>query len=194
MPVLEIRRRHAQAGLYQGEFNASAMPKFLCLNGAGPATHRLAQGDNLALFHFLEGLEPSAFADFWRLREHDIPDLPGVYVLAARANVRYRYPAGNSPIFYIGQAKSLRNRLHTHLVYSKQARDDRRAPLYWPRYEFAAIHGGRYCYIRTWQGLSPKSLEDTVLARFAKRFRSFPIANGAGAWTRIHTEMKEVRV
>jgi len=144
----------------------------------------------VALFHFLEDLKPSKLADFWRLREHDIPALPGVYVLAAKANVRYPYPTGNSPIFYIGQAKSLRQRLRTHLLYSEQASGDRRIPLYWPRYEFAAVHGGRYCYIRTWQGMGPKVLEDTVLARFAKRFRAFPIANGAGAWSRIDLEMR----
>jgi len=143
----------------------------------------------LAIFHFLEGLESTKLADFWQLRGHDVPALPGVYVLAAKANVRYRYPAGSSPIFYIGQAKSLKRRLLTHLSYSEQASGERRIPLYWPRYEYAAQHGGRYCYIRTWQGLSPKVLEDIVLARFAKRFRAFPIANGAGAWNRVDSEM-----
>lgn len=138
------------------------------------------RGPKMALFQFLEGLKTSPFSDFWRLTEHEVPDSPGVYVLAARSSIHYRYPSGNSPIFYIGQAKSLRARLRTHYKFAMQSRDDRRIPLYWPRYEFAAKHGGRYCYIKTWRGLSPKSLEDLVLARFAKRYLSFPIANARG--------------
>ena len=76
--------------------------------------------------------------------------------------------------------------------YATEAREARRRPQYWSRYEFAAVHGGRYCYIRTWQGLRPKDLEDIVLARFAKKYRSFPIANGAGAWKKVQREIPHV--
>lgn len=143
----------------------------------------------MAYLKFIEGLNVSPFSDFYGVRDHEVPNLPGVYVLAATDNILYRYPSGRSPIFYIGQAKSLRRRLGLHIKYAIEAFEDRRLPLYWPRYEYAAAHGCRYCYIRTWQGMRPKSLEDIVLARFAKRYASFPVANGAGAWKRVQSEM-----
>jgi hypothetical protein len=144
----------------------------------------------MALLKFLEDLESTPFQDFWSLSEHEVPDRPGVYILAARPGMHYTYPVDKSPIFYIGQAGSLRARLRAHLKHATEAKCSRRFPLYWPRYEFAAAHGGRYCYIRTKQGQRPKVLEDIVLARFAKRYLSFPIANGAGAWRRVNKEFE----
>ena len=146
----------------------------------------------MALFKFLSGLAVSPTADFWRLENRDIPASPGVYLLLAKSNVHFIYPAGKSPIFYIGQAGSLRRRLQDHRRYSGQVRDNRRDsnPLYWPRYEYAGAHGARYCYIRTWQGRTPKALEDIVLARFQKRYHARPVANSAGAWNRIESEFK----
>jgi hypothetical protein len=46
-------------------------------------------------------------------------------------------------------------------------------------------YGGRYCFVRTWQGMTPKGLEEEVMARFPKKYHCFPIANGAGSWWRI---------
>jgi hypothetical protein len=152
-------------------------------------------GKNMALFKFLGGLKTSPLSDFWHLDEHDTPDLPGVYLLIAKPSVHFLYPTGRSPVFYIGQARSLRKRLFTHLTFSRHVRDDRRAsnaPLYWPRYEYGGAFGARYCFIRTHQGRTSKDLEDIVLARFAKRYRSFPVANGAGAWNRIEREFTDV--
>jgi hypothetical protein len=150
---------------------------------------------DMALFQFLDGLKVSRMADFWSLEGPDIPASPGVYLLVAKPSVHFIYPAGRSPIFYIGQARSLRQRLLRHRTYSVHVREERRqpsSPLYWPRYEYAGAHGARYCYIRTWPGCTPKALEDTVLARFARRYRSFPVANGAGAWNRIEREFNSV--
>lgn len=145
----------------------------------------------MALFKFLAGMKTSPVSDFWHLDDHDTPTLPGVYLLVAKPSVHFIYPKGKSPIFYIGQARSLRKRLLAHLKYSRHVREDRRgpsSPLYWPRYEYAGVFGARYCFIRTHQGRTPKELEDIVLARFAKRYHSFPVANGAGAWNRIEKE------
>jgi hypothetical protein len=148
----------------------------------------------MALFKFLNGLTVSRMEDFWRLEDHDIPALPGVYLLLAKKSVHFIYPAGTSPIFYIGQAKSLRQRLQNHRRYAGQVRDDCRigSPLYWPRYEYASAYGARYCYIRTNQGRTPKALEDTVLARFQKRYYTRPVANSAGAWNRIEKEFEKL--
>jgi hypothetical protein len=141
----------------------------------------------MATFKFLGDFETSPLSDFWRLDQHDIPTSPGVYFLIARPGVRFLYPNSTSSIFYIGQASSLRRRLLDHLKYSKQVRDNRRVkiPRYWPRYEYAGAHGGRYCFIKTKQGRTPKALEDIVLTLFAKRYRAFPVGNGSGAWNDV---------
>lgn len=78
------------------------------------------------------------------------------------------------------------------MKWHTEARDSRRYFLYEPRHEYGRIYGARYCFIRTWQGVSGKNLEDIVLARFAKRYHSFPVANGAGAWKRIEKEFDRV--
>lgn len=125
--------------------------------------------------------------DFWKLDDHDIPSSPGAYIFRARGT-RFQYPIGTNSVFYIGQSKNLRQRLHDHLRWAREARrniDDRPYLLYWPRYEYLAAFGTHYLYIPTWQGMKPKSLEDILLAQFAKKHLSFPVANGAGAWKRV---------
>ncbi len=146
----------------------------------------------MAIFRFLDRLDASPFYDFWDFHSHEVPNAPGVYILASRGTTHFTYPGGNSPIFYIGQSVSLRGRLREHLRYARQAKENRQLPLYWPRYEYAAKFGARYCFIRTWQGIRPKALEDIVLARFAKRYLSFPVANGSGAWSRVSKEIGSV--
>lgn len=119
--------------------------------------------------------------DFWRLRSHDIPDVPGVYVLLARPDTQFLYPKGKSAVFYIGQASDLSRRLRSHLHFAIQAREDRQLKLYWRRYEYAAAVGCRYTYVRA-NRRNPRLLEDTMLTLFANRFRSVPVANGGGGW------------
>ena len=120
-----------------------------------------------------------------------IPTGPGAYVLIAGPKIRFRYPAGMSSVFYIGQSKNLRRRLNHHALHTAIAADPERRieygyPLWEPRYEYGAQFGARFAYIPKWQGLAdPKDVEDIVLAVFALRFRSFPVANGAGAWRRV---------
>ena len=122
--------------------------------------------------------------NFWNLRNHDIPQTPGVYIFLARGT-RFVYPRRKSSVYYIGQSRNLRQRLRTHLTYAEQARDDRQLTLYYPRYEYAAAYGTHYCYVYTWHGLTPRALEEALLARFAEKHLSFPVANSAGAWKRI---------
>ncbi len=133
---------------------------------------------------FLLGYRHSTPRDFWQLEEHDIPVAPGVYILVAKPSIRFRYPRGSSPVFYVGQAKRLRDRLVQHLRASRLAKADRRdRPRYWPRYEYAAAFGGRYLWLRTWRGKSPRQLEGEIIATFARQHKSFPVANGNAAWS-----------
>ena len=135
---------------------------------------------------FLQDLwtSPIPLRDYWKMKNDDIPASPGVYILLSTPSIRFQYPRGKSPIFYIGKAANLRRRLHEHLKYSLEAikEKDRKREWYWPRYEFAASFGGRYTFIHTWQGMNPKELENMILRRFAVYYRSFPVANGAGSW------------
>lgn len=132
----------------------------------------------------------SPLKDFWRLDEHDIPATPGAYVLVAAAPLRFPYPIDLSPVFYIGQSRSLVRRLREHLKFSEQALENRKLEVaaqtrYWPRYEYGATFGGRYCYVQTWQGMTPRALEEMLMAFFVRRYCSFPVANSAGAWNRV---------
>jgi hypothetical protein len=122
---------------------------------------------------------------FWEILDHseEIPDEPGVYVLFSDQS--FPYPIGRSPVFYIGQSDDLRFRLLTHVKLALEARDDRKLTLYYPRYEYAARYGRWYAWARTWQGLSPEVMEARAMARFAARYRSFPITNAAGAWSQV---------
>ncbi|HME89751.1 MAG TPA: hypothetical protein VKE30_11130 [Chthoniobacterales bacterium] len=138
----------------------------------------------MGTFTFLDDLRPTPLADFWRLASHDIPTSGGVYFLIARPGVRFTYPAGKSCIFYIGQAGSLRRRLRDHLRFSSHVRENRRGvgyPIYWPRYEYASVFGGRYCFIPVSGRQTPRALERVALRRFQQRYHSFPVANSAGA-------------
>ena len=121
---------------------------------------------------------------FWEMNDHDIPNAPGAYVLQARGT-RFPYPLGTNTVYYIGQSRNLRRRLRGHLRYALEARDYRQGSVYWPRHEYAAAFGTHYCYVHTWKGLTPKALEEVLLARFAEKHRSFPVANSFGAWRRI---------
>ena len=144
----------------------------------------------MAILDFLDNYEPSDLKDFWKINDHEIPTLPGVYILVARPDSHFDYPLGRSPVYYIGQSKNLRFRLRLHLKHATEARDNRKEPLYWPRYEFAAVYAGRYCFIQTWQGMTARALEEEVLARFARKYHSFPIANGQDSWNRINRVME----
>jgi hypothetical protein len=123
--------------------------------------------------------------DFWRLRDHDIPALPGVYVLFGSHS--FDYPVGRSPVFYVGQSDDLRERLTTHLTFAAEAKNGRKLALYYPRYEYAARFGRWYAFARTWQRLKPRAMEEMAMACFSNRYRAFPIANSAGSWNRVGT-------
>jgi hypothetical protein len=142
-------------------------------------------GTFMSTLSFLSDFDLSPIYNLWTANMERISTQPGAYVLLAATGTKFLYPTGSSPVFYIGQATNLRKRLFTHRKYSADAQSNRKLSLYYPRYEYAAAFGCRFAYIRTWQGLSAKALEENLLACFAKQFRSFPIANGAGSWNRI---------
>jgi hypothetical protein len=137
------------------------------------------------------GYEHGPIKDFWQLRDHDIPKDGGVYILLASPGITFMYPQRRSSVFYIGQAKNLRNRLHFHLLCAEEAKNNRKETLYWPRYEYAAAFGARYTFILKKPRENSKELEDDVLACFAEHYRCWPVANGIGSWNSLLT-LKEL--
>jgi hypothetical protein len=133
------------------------------------------------------GCDHGPVRDFWCLRDHDIPQRPGAYILLARPRITFMYPRRRSSVFYIGKAANLRARLRQHLRYATEARCDRQETLYWHRYEYAAAFGGRYTYVLAKPRQKPKCLEDDLLAMFAEHYRSWPAANGVGSWNSLLT-------
>jgi hypothetical protein len=147
----------------------------------------------MAIFDFINMREISPIKNFWKLDRDDIPECPGAYILIARKDTSFIYPKGKSPIFYIGQSKNLRRRLRFHLKTAEEARDTRENYyVYSPVYEYAAKYASRYCYIKAWQNMSPRALEGDVMGRFAIKYRSPPVANGAGSWDRISKIIDEI--
>lgn len=134
---------------------------------------------------FLGNLKPEIISDLSYFDAESVPEKSGVYILIARGTTMFPYPGGKSPVFYIGQAQNLRQRLRQHHKYYLEAKNNRKLTLYWPRYEYAAKFGAVYTFILTKKGSNPKRMEDEILGGFAKIYKSFPVANGAGAWSRI---------
>jgi hypothetical protein len=134
---------------------------------------------------FLGDLIPSPVRDLLTWDKTQAPRAPGAYILLAGSGATFRYPAGESPVFYIGQAGKLRSRLWRHMTAIRQAREARRHCVYRPTREYGAAFGTHYSFVLAPSGWLPKRLEDVLMARFARRYRSLPVANGAGAWRRI---------
>lgn len=116
------------------------------------------------------------------VRHHVVPPAAGAYVLLANPGITFMYARRRSSVFYIGQALNLRRRLMSHARYVREAMSDRQRTLYWPMYEYAAAFGCRYTHLRTRGVQTPEQLEENLLAMFAEKYRSWPVANGAGGW------------
>lgn len=134
------------------------------------------------------GASASPLMDLIEWNPNDVPKAAGGYLLiAAKPGVEFTYPGGNSAVLYLGQSCNLRRRLKTHRKRILLAREKQR--LYRPAYEYGAEFGTLYCWVQCQPGCCPKDLEVDLMARFATRFRSLPVANGAGAWKRIREIM-----
>ena len=136
---------------------------------------------------FLGDLSPSSEGDLSNWDKKNVRPEPGVYILLSGDGTTFRYPRGESPVFYIGQAKKLRGRLNGHVKAIRRAKD-REKDLYRPLQEYGAAFGAKYLLIiPASTDIKPKALEVKVMARFAKMYRSLPVANSAGAWKEMRT-------
>jgi hypothetical protein len=141
----------------------------------------------MALFGFLGDLHVPQPCDLLGGQKPDVPKkTPGAYVLVAESGTLFRYPGGESSVFYIGQASRLRRRLLTHRKNILLAKaEDRLLSVYRPVAEYGAAFGAHYVFIPAQPGGIPEDMEIDLMARFAQQYRSLPIANSAGSWKRI---------
>jgi hypothetical protein len=129
------------------------------------------------------GIEHTPFRNLSDLERHEVPRIAGTYVLIAGPGVRFQYPRGTSPVYYIGKAMDVRDRLRNHERWTREAGGRRTETLYWPLYEWGAAFGARYAIIPARSRKTVNRLEQAVLAMFAERYRSWPVANGVGGWS-----------
>ena len=81
------------------------------------------------------------------------------------------YPKKDSPVFYIGTSKHLRNRLKTHLKLYKEAKADFNKHSSWNycRYNYAVAFDADIFYMRITGRENEKALE----------YGALPVGNGA---------------
>jgi putative zinc finger/helix-turn-helix YgiT family protein len=183
-----------------GAIQSRAMDNLLRLFFALPEVRNLLRGESeqdpqpvnpaesvVSPMEFVADLNPTPPHDLLDWDENSVPAQPGAYLLMAGAETSFRYPRGESPVFYIGKADVLRHRLRTHRKKIGQAKNDRGLCLYFPVYEFGASFGVRYSFIQAREERFPPFLEILLMARFAKQYRSLPIANNAGSRKLIRT-------
>jgi hypothetical protein len=156
-------------------------------------------GAHLAKFHhampFLRRKPKTAmyelngpWTSFWDLDEHDdTPTSAGVYFLLANLRTKFRYPVGQSSVYYIGKADNLHRRLKEHLTAARDCeaawrkKEDNRTRFY-PKYQYAVAYGDSYAWIPVWQGMTAKSLESWVIGDFIATYHAPPVGNQKIPW------------
>ena len=108
--------------------------------------------------------------------EPDLPTDAGAYVLGTADQTMLVYPWATSPIYYIGKAENLRERLLTHRKYIQGAIDDYWDRWWWPRYQYGAAFGASCVWFAS-TDMPAKALEATLVSHFYLRFGSIPVAN-----------------
>ena len=108
--------------------------------------------------------------------ESDIPDEPGAYVLGTADDTMIVYPWGTSPIYYVGKASNIRNRLSTHKKHTRGAIDDHQKASWWPRYQYGAAFGADCVWYLAGDN-DPQNLEATLIGSFYWTYGAIPVAN-----------------
>jgi hypothetical protein len=134
-------------------------------------------------------VEPVVTKPLAELNVSSVSERPGIYILLAGNGTVYRYPRGNSPIFYIGLGNSLRNRVTTRkrrvqrLLRREKKVGDTNLKTEWPRYEYAAHHNAMVAAfpVRLLGGQTIRDVESEAIGLFAACFGSPPVANAAAS-------------
>lgn len=109
----------------------------------------------------------------------DICDKKGIYFIVSRKH-RFIYPAGASPIIYIGKADNLRQRIRIHCRETQTAKKEWKTKWVYSRYNYITMPGGAdVYYLTTITSENAKNLESKALEDFYDRYRALPVGNGA---------------
>jgi hypothetical protein len=133
------------------------------------------------------GLEPHSVEHLSTVSAKRLVRRPGVYVLFTADGYAYRYPRGESPIFYIGMSELLCDRVDTHRQRVNTVLRRTANGIEWPRYEYAAAHGCKVAAFPMSDALNFDcgDLEDDVVALFAGVYGAPPVANGAASRDKV---------
>ncbi len=117
----------------------------------------------------------------------DVPNQPGIYILAARKTM-FQYPKGPSnglsPILYIGTSNHLKTRLKQHLKLYKEAKEDFNKCTKWmySRYNYIVAFGADLYYLRVTGCEKEKDLESKAIESFYDTYGALPVGNGANSY------------
>lgn len=116
--------------------------------------------------------------EMFNLLEHEpsfLPQKRGAYVLGTADNTLLTYPWGMSPVYYIGKAENLRNRIEDHANRMSAACDDHSAS--WsPRDQYGAAFGSHCVWYRT-KKEDPHNVEAKLMESFFLYYGALPAAN-----------------
>ena len=107
--------------------------------------------------------------------EDQLPETGGAYVLGTSWTM-LTYPWGTSPIFYIGKANNLRNRVVQHKRSILNARDNH-DEYFWPRYQYGAAFGAHVAWYSRRGPEDPQNVEAYLIEKFYDSFGAIPTAN-----------------
>ena len=107
----------------------------------------------------------------------DIPGKSGAYVLGTRDGTMITYPWGVSPIYYIGKASDLRNRLSGHKKHTLGAKNDHKKEAWWPRDQYGAAFGADCVWYLAYDDMDPQNLEARLVESFYWAYGAIPVAN-----------------
>ena len=125
---------------------------------------------------------PSGSLDLLTADERDLPDESGAYVLGASGDTAMIYPWGTSPIYYIGKADSLRDRLIQHRRHIEGAAANYWERWWWPRYQYGAAFGASCSWFLAGDR-EPSALEAILVTEFYQHYGSIPVTNRV--WPRV---------
>jgi hypothetical protein len=144
---------------------------------------------------FLGDLKATALMEHFGAELHVPTRTPGAYILVAREGIDFKYPRGDSPVYYIGKAggpeHGLRNRLRQHKNKILEARHNPKFSIYPPREQYGAAFGKYFSYVTTKDAeIDPAELEIQLMARFAMKYGSLPVANSVAEWAKIRSAIE----
>ena len=114
-----------------------------------------------------------------------LPETGGAYVLGTSATMLI-YPWGTSPIFYIGKAGNLRERVLQHKGDIQSALDNH-DEYFWPRHQYGAAFGTHVAWYSKKGPENPQNVEAYLIEKFYEAFGAIPAANSS--WpTRIRPQ------